>query len=302
MRKPWIMRLISLCLLLLGLLVAVQPVLAADEPTPTPTPTITLPTIPVLGLSAKYATLEATSGGSYEFEIELHYYDPALSPAVNFTLTATGPKDWDVYITPSYPKDKKIKDVRLDPGMLAGETVLVTAAPPYWLQPEPGIYPIKLVVSSPALSSSIDLKAIVTAKYDFTMAPPQGGLYSTTATSGKDNSYAMVLTNYGSAAVEDISFSADKPDGWTVTFAQDKVASLKANETQNVDVIIKPASNAIAGDYMLTLHATGKQATASIMDVRVTVQTPAIWEWLGVAIIVLVVVGLTFVIMRFSRR
>ena len=64
---------------------------------------------------------------------------------------------------------------------------------------------------------------------------------------------------------------------------------------------IKPPPKTVAGDYMITLHVSGKQATADKMDVRVTVETPSIWGWVGVIIIVIVVVGLIVVFMRFGR-
>jgi len=46
----------------------------------------------------------------------------------------------------------------------------------------------------------------------------------------------------------------------------------------------------------------GKQGDPVKMDVRVTVETPTIWGWVGVAIIAIVVIGLIVIFMRFGRR
>jgi len=118
----------------------------------------------------------------------------------------------------------------------------------------------------------------------------------------KNNVYAIVLQNDGSGTVDQINLSATKPEGWTVTFNPKEITSLAGYATQNVDVTIKPASKAIAGDYSVTLNASGKQVTAQPLEVRVTVDTPNIMGWVGVGIIVLVICAVGYLFMRFSRR
>ena len=174
--------------------------------------------------------------------------------------------------------------------------------PPYWLNIDPGSYQIKLEAASGDVKGSIDLKAVVTARYSIALAPAQNAPYSVPITAGKENTYSIDLKNDGSATVDDISFSSDKPEGWTITFTPDKVASITTGNTQTIDVKIKPSSKTISGDYIVSLRATGKQASATKIDIRATVETPTFWGWTGVGIIVVVVAGLTLVIMRFSRR
>lgn len=275
--------------LLLGslLLVVPAPVSAQAEPAES------------IKMTTTYPTLEATSGSSYEFEIKLSYNG---TQPKTFTLTATGPKDWALYITPSYPKDKRIKDIRLDPATGGSDSVLINATPPYWLNIDPGSYQMKLEAASGNVKGSIDLTAVVTARYSIALAPSQNAPYSVPVTAGKENAYSIDIKNDGTATVDDISFSADKPEGWTVTFTPDKVASIAAGNTQTIDVKLMPSSKTISGDYIVSLRAIGKQASATKIDIRATVETPTIWGWTGVGIIVVVVAGLTLVIMRFSRR
>jgi uncharacterized membrane protein len=68
-----------------------------------------------------------------------------------------------------------------------------------------------------------------------------------------------------------------------------------------VTATIQPASNALAGDYDLTLSASAGGATDSL-DIRTTVQTSALWGLVGLALIVLVLVGLAWVFRRYGRR
>ena len=77
---------------------------------------------------------------------------------------------------------------------------------------------------------------------------------------------------------------------------------MEAIDEQSIDVNIKPPPKAVAGDYMISLRASGKQTSAGEISIRVTVETPTIWGWVGVVIILIVVIGLVVIFMRFSRR
>jgi len=278
-----------LCILLVGSVVISQPatILAQDES----------PGEEKIELTTSYTKLEGTSGTSFEFEVELNYQG---SEARVFDLVATGPKNWTVYITPSYPKEKMIRDIRLEPGKTYGEKINVYAAPPFWLMPDPGEYEISLEATSGEIKGTINLKAIVIAKYDLYLIPTEER-YNTSATAGKDNYFSVVAANEGSATIDNISFSSDKPKGWTIEFTPDKLDSLIAGDFQTIDVNIKPPPKTIAGDYKITLIANGKQAMDN-MDIRVSVETTPVGQWVGVGIIVLVIAGLTVIFMRFSRR
>jgi uncharacterized membrane protein len=278
----------GLCLLLVSLMVFSLPAaVLAQEETPPPE---------TIELTTSYTKLEGTSGASFEFEVELSYKG---AEARVFDLAATGPTDWAIYITPSYPKDKMIKDIRLEP-MAYGEKINVSATPAYWLMPEPGEYPITLEATSGEIKGTIQLTAIVTAKYTMYLTPTEER-YNTSATAGKDNYFSVEVRNEGSAAIDNITFSSSKPTGWTIEFTPDKIDSLNADDSQTIEVNIKPPTKTIAGDYEITLKADATHTTDST-NIRVTVETPTIWGWVGVGIIVLVIAGLAFIFMRFSRR
>jgi ABC-2 type transport system ATP-binding protein len=95
---------------------------------------------------------------------------------------------------------------------------------------------------------------------------------------------------------------ADKPPGWEITFSPDGADTLAAQETLMVDATITPPDKAISGDYMITLETKSQQVFGSNVKVRISVETRAVWGWVGIIIIVLVVVALGYFIMRFSRR
>jgi uncharacterized membrane protein len=273
----------GLCLVLASLLFIFPLTVSAQEET--------------IELSTPYTRLEATSGASFEFEIALNYTG---TEARRFNLSATGPQNWTTYITPSYPKDKMIGDILLEPGETYAQKIDVYTAPPSWLSPEPGEYQITLEVTSGEIKGTIDLTAVVTAKYGMSLATPDG-LLNTKATAGKDNYFSVVVANTGTAVIDNITLSTQKPSGWTVEFSPEKLDSLAAGTSTTIDVNIKPPSKTIAGDYGILISATAMQRAIDL-NIRVTVETPTIWGWVGVIIILLVIAGVGFVFMRFSRR
>jgi len=283
----------GLSLLLVSLLV-ISPaaaILAQEEEAPPEAITLT----------TTYGKLSGIAGSGFEFEIGLQYVG---AEARVFDLTATGPQDWTTSISPAYPADKQILDIRLE-ATPAYQTamptkILIHVSPPYWLLPEPGEYQITVEATSGEITGTIELTAVVTSTYIMSLAPT-GELYNTTATAGRDNYFSIEVQNNGSAAIDDIDFSTSKPTGWTVEFSPSDIDSIAAFDSQTVEVNIKPPAKAIAGDYQISLTAKGKQISDDI-DIRVTVETPTIWGWLGVAIIVVVIAGLVYIFMRFSRR
>ena len=283
-----------LCLLVISMAVIFQPaaILAQDEEE----------TIPEsLEMSAKYPKLEIPSGGTAEFEVELKFISETGGESRIFDLTVIAPKGWGTFITPSYPKDKNIASIQLAPSVSVGDKILLQTAPAYWLRPEPGEYPIILEAASGEIHASYELTVVVKAKYVLGLAPSTGR-YNTTATAGKDNYFSIDVQNSSSATMDDIKLSASKPEDWLVEFTPEKIDSMAAGDSQTVNVNITPAAKTIAGDYLITITASGKQASSDDISIRVTVKTPTIWGWVGVIIVVVVIGGLAYTFRRFSRR
>jgi uncharacterized membrane protein len=219
-----------------------------------------------------------------------------------FDLKVTSPSGWEVYIEPAYETGKKISSISIDSSYstMTKNVKLVAKAPSYPL-PDPGDYKILLQASSGDVTGSVELVARISAKYAI-YAVPVNQLYNTSAQAGKDNIYSIQISNTGTALLEGITFTSDHPEGWEIKFSPEKIETLKASDTIPVDVNIKPPPKTVAGDYMISLQISGKQVTAENMAVRVSVKTPSIWGWVGVIIIIVVIAGLFFIIMRFGRR
>jgi len=249
-------------------------------------------------LRPDFPTVESIAGGEFEFRVTFSYI--GMDSKV-FDLRTTAPPDWEVYMTPRYEKERKITSINLKPSLTAGEELRVVATAPFWPLPEPGDYKITIEAISGTLRNSTELTAKVTAKY-FLETIPVNQRYDTRAKAGEDNIFSIKVRNLGTDAIDNINFSPDNPEGWSITFTPDKIDVLEAIDEQTVELNIKPPPKTVAGDYMISLRASGKQITADKIDIRVTVETPTIWGWVGVAIILIVVIGLIVIFMRFSRR
>ena len=94
--------------------------------------------------------------------------------------------------------------------------------------------------------------------------------------------------------------SATAPSGWTVKFDP---ATVDVPAGQQVQVVahVSPSADAIAGDYVTTFKATAAEANAST-DIRVTIETSALWGAIGIGLIAIVLIVLWFTFRRFGRR
>ncbi len=259
-------------------------------------------------LEARYPELRGTAGSTFEFEVELKYTGKESRV---FDLSAKAPPGFYVSIRPGY-EAKEIASIRLDPGKAYPDTVKVVLTPIFLLftekLPEPGEYVVTLFVSSKEvkeLSSSINLKAIITAKYG--LKAKTGGILegrlNTKATAGEENPLPIIITNTGTAPLKKITFSTEKPGGWSITFKPETIDTLAAGAEQEVEVKIKPPRKTIAGDYMIALKIDEESMLAfDRLDIRVTVLTPTIWGWVGVGIVAAVIAGLAVIFLRLGRR
>jgi len=252
-----------------------------------------------LEMESKFPVLSAKSGEIFEFDVTLKYQGGERR---RFDLTFTTPPEWRALATAGYP-EKQIPAIEMGPAEMfpVTESIKVIFGPVSGKYPEPGDYVATLEVSSGTLKGTIELKAVVTARYEFAMLTSTGRL-NTEADAGEDNHFSILLSNSGSAAIENITFSSSKPEGWSITFTPEKVESLDAGLTQEVDVVINPPDKTIAGDYQITLRAESKEFSPDPLKLRVTVLTPTIWGWVCVLIVLAVIAGVGVIFWRLGRR
>jgi uncharacterized membrane protein len=165
---------------------------------------------------------------------------------------------------------------------------------------EAGQYPVKAAVASPVANANVDLLLDITGRPDVSLSAKEGRL-SGDAVAGRERSFTYVVENTGTSAMEQLSLSASPPSGWKVTFAPEKIEALKPGEKAEVAVNMTPASNAIAGDYMVNIRANGENVSDS-SEFRVTVKTSTVWGIAGLGIIAASLAAFGAAVTRYGRR
>ena len=254
-----------------------------------------------------YPEIQAELGTAYEFTFKLTYdmgNEPfGLEEDVTdkiFDIIVEYPEGWFAAATPAYQKETEITAVKLKNA--TEENLRVVAIP--LIDMDPGEFDIKITIKSSIeddpLEGSVEFKAIITSTYQMDLKTKTGRL-STDVTSGKDNHYKLIITNNGSASIENIALTSSEPEGWKITFDTDEIEVLEAGEEIEIDANISPAEKAIAGDYIVNLSANSDNAEDAI-ELRITVETPTIWGIIGIAVIVIVIVAVAFIFARLGRR
>ncbi len=243
-------------------------------------------------LVVQYPTLQGKSGSQFGFKADLRNDSEGDR---TYGLSFKAPDGWDVSFKPSY-EDKQISSVQVKSG--SSQSLDISVAPPARVQA--GEYPITVTAASAQDKASADLKVTITGIFQMAMTT-RGDLFNTQATAGQESPFYVTVTNTGSAPLQNVSLSSSKPDGWTVTFKPDKIDQLDPGAQREVSMLIKPSAKAIAGDYMLSVTASHPQVNID-KDVRVTVETPTLWGFVGIAILVVVIGGLMGLFMKLGRR
>jgi uncharacterized membrane protein len=252
-----------------------------------------------LEMERKFPVLSGEATDTFSADVDISYQGPDKK---RFNLNVNLPKDWMGYVQSSYP-ETRIAAVEMGPAdaFSTSEKVAVKFWPMYSDSTNPGEYVTTLEVSSGELKKSIDLTAKITARYSLSIAT-ETGRYDTKATAGSDSRFTIKIINDGTATLENIAFSSSKPEGWTIKFDPEKVDSINAGLTKDVDVVIHaPKGKTVAGDYMISVNASAKKGKDDA-DIRVTVLTPSIMGWLGIIIVLVVIAGLAVIFWRLGRR
>jgi uncharacterized membrane protein len=149
-------------------------------------------------------------------------------------------------------------------------------------------------------TADIDLQVVLTGTYKLEAGTPDG-LLSLNASPGKTANMSVYIKNTGSAPNQNISFMSFKPENWKVEFVPENIDMLEPGDLKQVEVKITPADKALVGDYSVGVQVQGEKASKTL-EFRTTVKASAAWGWIGIAIIVVVIGGLTALFRKLGRR
>ena len=245
-----------------------------------------------LTLTPQLPELRGTSKSSFEFQLGIKNES---GKKVVASLAAQAPQNFDATFTEQYGS-QELNALPLDAGQ--SKDVKLKIRPPNTVAA--GKYKVMAKVSAEDASATGDLVLDITGQPKIDIAGREG-LLSARAEAGKESSIAVVITNSGTAAADQVELSGSGPSGWKVNFEPKTVDRIAPNESKDVQALITPPSKAIAGDYVTTLRASARGESAS-QTFRVAVQTSTMWGIVGVALIGIALLVLVGAVAWFGRR
>jgi uncharacterized membrane protein len=243
-------------------------------------------------LTTSYPVIRGPSDATFEFSLEV---DSKLDEDAVFDLLAQGPQGWEVNFKPAY-ETKYITSLRIKSKQSTSVAVEVKPA----MGAQAGEYPINVRVNSSNANAEAKLMVVLTGTYGLEVGTPSG-LLSLEARQGRPANMSFYVRNTGSAKNSDIKFMTFKPENWKVEFKPEKIDAIEPGDLKQVEVIITPYEDALVGDYSVGVNVEGEKASKNI-EFRTTVRASAVWGWIGIGIIVVVIAGLFGLFRWLGRR
>lgn len=242
-------------------------------------------------LTAEFPSLEGASDATFTFDVTLANDTPEET---TFSLTAEGPPGWIVDARPAGEAQAATATV----GGGGTQSVTVSVDPPDDVAA--GTYPIVVRAVGGGQTASAELAVEITGSFALSLVPPDERLNATVEAGGATD-VALLVVNDGTAPLVGVQLSASPPADWEVIFTPEVVDQVPPGESVDVVATIRPAGNAVAGDYSVGLTARVPE-TSDTIELRTTVETAQIWGLVGIALIALALGGLAWVFRRFGRR
>jgi uncharacterized membrane protein len=245
-----------------------------------------------LSLKSRLPSLRGTPRSSFEYTVTV---GNDSGKDLTVALSAQGPANFQTTFTEGFGSNE-ISSIPIEAGQTKDIKVKVT--PPRDVKA--GDYPVLVKVAAEGATAELRVTLQISGQGKLALSTKDGRL-SGEAEIGKTSTHTLVLTNDGTAAVDEIEMSGTVPTNWKVEFNPKTLATLAPNEKKEVQVLVTPGDKAIAGDYVAQFRAAAR-GEASTADFRVTVTTSTLWGMVGIGIIAVALLVLLGAVARFGRR
>ena len=128
------------------------------------------------------------------------------------------------------------------------------------------------------------------------------GYYYIEIIPGENKTLYLEIENSGNKAITNIRLFSDKPKGWIVDFRPESIGYLGAGSHQAIDVNVVADPDTEKGEYTLTLIAEADQTRTVTSTVLRVENAFSLWQWVGLGIGALVIVGFVILYRRFGRE
>ena len=245
-----------------------------------------------LALKAKLPSLRGTPKSSFDYQLTIRNDSGKDLP---ISVAAVAPPGFQTSYTESYGS-QEISSIPVEAGQT--KDVKIKVQPPSSVTA--GDYQVIARVSAEGVNADAPLTLQISGQPKLRLSGKDGRL-SVQAEAGAATQFPLVVSNDGSAPVEDVELSASPPTDWKTEFDPKKIPGLDAGQSVTVQAMLTPSSKAVAGDYMTNFRASAK-GDSSAADFRVTVTTSTLWGVVGIGIIAIALLIVVGAVARFGRR
>jgi uncharacterized repeat protein (TIGR01451 family) len=245
-----------------------------------------------LTIKTKLPSLMGTPKSSFDYTLSV---SNDSGKDLTVALSAQAPGNFQTSFTEGYGSNE-ISSIPIEAGQ--SKDIKIKVTPPRDVKA--GNYPVLVKVAAEGATAEQRVALQISGQGKLALSTKEGRL-SGDAEVGKIATYALVVSNDGTAPVEEVELSGTVPSNWKVEFNPKSIASLAPNEKKEVQALVTPADKAIAGDYVSSFRASGRGESASA-DFRITVTTSTIWGIAGIGIIAVALLVLLGAVARFGRR
>lgn len=231
---------------------------------------------------------------SFSFNIKNNSYKD-----LTLMLNATIPSGWtSLGFKPSRWETKVISDITVKAMSTYWGAVFEVYCPG---DAEPKEYPIVIALMEPVegVYEEVTFKADVRGTPRLTLKT-EGDLLSYNVEAGGEIVIPLIIQNTGTVPLRGITLYCYAPSGWRTEIAPREISVLGKGEQVRAGLLLSPSPGAIAGDYSVEVRAWSTEASHSV-TLRITVTKTAYWGVVGIAVIIVAVLGLMFVFWRFGR-
>lgn len=210
-----------------------------------------------------------------------------------YALMSNAPRGWSVIFKSNY---QQVTSVNTEAN--STQPIGIEIKPPDKI--EAGKYKIPLIAATSTSSANLDLEVVITGTFNMELSTPTG-LLSASITAGDQKQVELTIINTGSTDLNDVMLSFSAPLNWDVTFDPKKVDRIQPGNTAQVFATIKADKKAIPGDYVTNIDAKTPEVGRQI-SFRISVETPMLWGWIGVLIIIIALGSVYFLFRKYGRR
>jgi uncharacterized membrane protein len=246
-----------------------------------------------VSMATDFPTLTGAATDDFSFSLTL---SNDTNQQITFGLETEAPAGWIVSARPT--SEDQAAQAIVDAGDEA--QISVEASAPSDAPAGDYAFVVRAVGGPQPVETALGVT--ITGNYGMTLTTDDGRL-NARVQAGSSSNVNLIIQNTGSAPLTNVALTASPPRGWQVTFDRESVPAVAPRTTETVVMTITPTSNAVAGDYVLSVDASADESTASDdIDIRTTVETSPVGYLIGIAILVIAAVGLFFVFQRYGRR